>query len=129
MNVQPPLHRVPIVIFAVLIGGLFVYAKGGGQLFSGARPKLTPASASGEKDPSGARVEFMMGSKSAPAFRTVGSAQPTPQAAAKPTPVQTAAPSRVHLFPGSKSAGVIGPADLQTNTAQQQPAGNQGRRP
>lgn len=104
---QTNYYRVPAVMFAVLVGGIFVYAKSGGRFFAPA--KLTPASESGENDPSLPRIEFMAGSKSAPAFVPEA---PSVQAEARQLPSST-------LLPGSKSAIVVSPESLvpaPTNT-------------
>lgn len=112
-------YRVPAVIFAVLVGSLFVYAKSGARFFTSARPVPSPA---GENDPSVPRIEFLMGSKSAPAFRPEESAPPLVQA-------ESATQSTTRLLPGSKSAQVILPESLVSptpvNTANQ--AATQGQ--
>jgi hypothetical protein len=105
MKSQPLLVRVPVVIFAVLVGGIYVYARSGGRLFT-TPAKVTPAA---EPDPHEVPIGLMMGSKSAPAFlpeeRTStppnpGVPQPTPPTAGEPS-------NRPMLLPGSKSAAVV----------------------
>lgn len=105
MKTTTAYYRVPAVIFAVLVGGLFVYAKAGGRFLTPGKP--TPAAAASESDPSLPRIEFMMGPKSAPAF--LPEEPPTIHA----TPRQlTSAPPSSTLLPGSKSAGVVAPESL-----------------
>jgi hypothetical protein len=104
-------YRLPVVIFAVLIGGLYVYAKSGGRFFAPGKP--TPAVDSGEADPSLPRIEFMMGPKSAPTF--LPDEPPAVQGERQP-----ATPTQGTLLPGSKSAGVVFPESLLP--AQGQPA-------
>ncbi len=47
MNAATSYRRVPAAIFAVLVGGLFVYAKSGGRFLAPAR--TTPAAGTTEK--------------------------------------------------------------------------------
>lgn len=97
MATQAPYYRVPVVIFAVLVGGLYVYAKSGGSLFT-PQPHVTPAANASGDEPGAPSVEFMLGSKSAPAF----DAEPRPTVHhAKPR--APADPPRPILLPGSKS--------------------------
>jgi hypothetical protein len=93
--------RIPAVIFAVLVGGLFVYAKSGGRFFTPGKP--TPTVDSGENDPSLPRIEFMLGPKSAPAF--------VPEESA-PVQVEVQPVSGGKLLPGSKSAILVSPESL-----------------
>jgi hypothetical protein len=92
MKSQALLLRVPVVIFAVLVGGIYVYARSGGRFFT-TPVRATPAA---EAEPFESPVGLMMGSKSAPAF--------TPEPA--PSIPQQASP-RPALLPGSKSAIAI----------------------
>jgi hypothetical protein len=105
MKSQPLLWRVPVVIFAVLVGSIYVYARSGGRLFT-TPAKVTPAAA---VDPHEASIGLMMGSKSAPAFLPeVPSQAPQNPGVPQPTPPSAGEPSnRPMLLPGSKSAAVV----------------------
>jgi hypothetical protein len=107
MATATPYYRIPVVIFAVLVGGLYVYAKGGGQLLQ-KRTQVTPATNSQGEGLAPPRIEFMMGPKSAPAFEKSPTYQPSPQPQQKvqPAPVQ---PAPRQVLPGSKSRAVIDP--------------------
>jgi len=101
MQSQPLLLRVQVVIFAVLVGSIFVYARAGGSLPFLSRPaQVSPAAVQDVNEPGGG-PRIMMGSKSAPAF--------LPDEPSAPVSVQPVAPetSRKTLLPGSKSAVII----------------------
>jgi hypothetical protein len=119
MATAAPFYRVPVVIFAVLVGGLFVYAKAGGQF--GSRPRVTPATNANGEELAPPQIEYMMGSKSAPAFaqppaRSTVYAKPAAKksVARQPAPQQptNAAPPQLRMMPGSKSAILVDPATL-----------------
>lgn len=102
MSNQSLYLRVPVVIFAVLVGGIYVYARSGGQFFT-TPAQVTPAA---EQDPHAVSNSLMMGSKSAPAF--------LPE---EPPPAQAdSSHGQPTLLPGSKSRAVIDvPASPPTN--------------
>jgi hypothetical protein len=119
MATAAPFYRVPVVIFAVLVGGLYVYAKAGGQF--GSRPQVTPANNANGEELAPPQIEFMMGPKSAPAFaepptRSTVYAKPAARKAMprQPAPQQStnAAPPQLRMMPGSKSAILLDPATL-----------------
>lgn len=101
MAAATPYYRIPVVIFAVLVGSLYVYAKGGGSLLSN-RPQVTPATNSQGEALAPPRIEYMPGPKSAPAYIQA----PVNQARqSQPRQVHSATPRQV--LPGSKSRAVI----------------------
>lgn len=103
MAAATPYYRIPVVIFAMLVGGLYVYAKGGGTLLQ-RRTQVTPAANSHGEALAPPKIEFMMGPKSAPAFDQSSNYQP-----AKPQPKQIQATPSRQVLPGSKSRAVIDP--------------------
>jgi hypothetical protein len=106
MKAQPLLVRVPVVIFAVLVGGIFVYARSGGQLFR-TPAQVSPAAVHDVNDPGGSPA-IMMGTKSAPAFLAEPTPSPEAQQTVEVTPVTQISPQAT-LLPGSKSAVMISP--------------------
>jgi hypothetical protein len=97
-------YRAPVIVFAVLIGSLFVYVKSGGRFFS--RAKAIPAAGQSPGDPGQSRGEFMMGPKSAPVYLPQEPVEiQQDSSAGKPA-------SRPALFPGSKSAILLPPESL-----------------
>jgi hypothetical protein len=106
MATAAPYYRVPVVIFAVLVGGLYVYAKSGGALF-GSRTQVTPATNTHGEELAPPQIEFMMGPKSAPAFDELPPAPPpAPPVASYGTPMSRP------VLGGSKSRAVVEPSDV-----------------
>lgn len=123
MAAATPYYRIPVVIFAVLVGGLYVYAKGGGSLLQ-KRTQVTPATNTQGEELAPPRIEFMMGPKSAPAFQDSPAYQTSPQQP-KPNPRQqtiqqseptNVAPAQTRLLPGSKSVILIDPPTVTPPT-------------
>jgi hypothetical protein len=153
MKSQPLLLRVPVVIFAVLVGGIFVYARSGGRFFA-TPARLSPATAPDAHEPGGGPA-IMMGSKSAPAFLpekpssppetpratllpgsksaaiVVGEIQSTPNTTVQIVPNSSPDPKpSARLLPGSKSVILVDPPLLTpAQSAQPAPPSNQRNRP
>lgn len=150
MATKHSLYRVPVLIFAMLVGGLYVYAKGGGSLSP--RPQVTPAASVPGEALAPPKIEFMMGPKSAPVFDRQNDTprQPAPPASNTApqydstkygtprrstiiaAPVQLPAQSqtvqpRLRVLPGSKSAIVIDPQTIAPVQQRAQPAPNYQR--
>lgn len=109
MQSQPLLLKVPVVIFAVLVGSIFVYARAGGSLpFLSRSAQVSPAAIQDVNEPGGGPA-IMMGSKSAPAFLPEEPKVPAQaQTVSQPTAPEV---SRRTLLPGSKSAVIVTPDD------------------
>ncbi len=112
MSTAAPYYRVPAVIFAVLVGGLYVYAKSGGAIFR-SRTQVTPATNANNEELAPPRIEFMLGPKSAPAFAGEG---PKYSRFADEVPFSSsnaATQPRQKMLPGSKS-DVVFPSTRST---------------
>lgn len=140
MATAAPFYRVPVVIFALLVGGLYVYAKAGGVIF-GSGTSVTPATNANDEELAPPQIEFMMGPKSAPAFESAGAPQSpfdddVPFAGSQShlppyvRPINTAptnaaptnaAPQPRQVLPGSKSA-VVFPPTLSPSPPAPQPS-------
>ncbi|WP_254513225.1 hypothetical protein [Anatilimnocola floriformis] len=94
-----PLYRVPVVIFAVIVGGLYVYAKSGGTLFP-SRTQVTPASNSTSDDAALPVIEFYDTNAGSP--QASFDSEP-PQ----PWKIQPEQSQRPVLLPGSKAPSAL----------------------
>ena len=97
MSQAAPYYRVPVVIFAVIVGGLYVYAKSGGRIYP-SRTHVTPAKNSND-DAALPTIEFYD-----PGSDALTSFDPEPPQPWNKQPEQSLRPV---LLPGSKSPSAM----------------------